>query len=287
MKTLAAEDAPTAKLTRGVDVEHHQAPVTSSNVVGGGSATVSREEAAQPRTDDPRLPDAPHQTSASNRPASGRTECRGPSGHATQRTRIVIADKNPVVRAGLRDYLEGDGRFEVVDVVNGGNAFVSVCEANSIDVGVIGWAMPDMTGSDVLGTVKRRQIGTRVIIYTGDSSPTVLRQAVKDGAWGFILKSDDPELLIETLVSVSRGRLSLPFVDISSLANDPLEQLTKRERELLRALANGLTNEQIAARIGISHNTVKYHLKNLYDKLGVRNRAMAVGLYMTIPEDCR
>lgn len=204
-----------------------------------------------------------------------------------KQTRIAIVDKNPVVRAGLRDYLEKDGRFDVVDVVAGGNAFISLCEAQAVEVGVIGWAMPDMTGSDVLATMKRRQIKTRLIVYTGDSSSSVLRQAVKDGAWGFILKSDDPELLIETLVTVARGRISLPYVDISSLANDPLEQLTKRERELLRALANGLTNEQIAARIGISHNTVKYHLKNLYDKIDVRNRAMAVALYMSIPEDCR
>ncbi|MEL7048086.1 MAG: response regulator transcription factor, partial [Pseudomonadota bacterium] len=220
---------------------------------------------------------ARHTAKATPEPASSRIAA--PTSAKRPRTRVAIADKNPVVRAGLRDYLERDGRFDVIDVVEGGNSFVSLCEAQAIDVGVIGWAMPDMSGSDVLATVKRRQLGTRLIVYTGDASPTVLRQAVKDGAWGFILKSDDPELLLETLVSVARGRLSLPFVDISSLANDPLEQLTKRERELLRALANGLTNEQIAARIGISHNTVKYHLKNLYDKLGVRNRAMAVGLY--------
>lgn len=210
-----------------------------------------------------------------------------PMASVSGKTRLVIADKNPVVRAGLRDYLERDGRFEIVDVVAGGSAFVSLCESRAVQLGIIGWAMPDMNGSDVLAALKRRQVRTRVVVYTGDSSSAVLRQAVKDGAWGFILKSDDPELLLETLVTVARGRLSLPYVDISSLANDPLEQLTKRERELLRALANGLTNEQIAARIGISHNTVKYHLKNLYDKIDVKNRAMAVALYMSIPADCR
>jgi two-component system nitrate/nitrite response regulator NarP len=70
-------------------------------------------------------------------------------------------------------------------------------------------------------------------------------------------------------------------VDLQSLADDPLESLTGRERELLSALAQGWTNLQIAARIGISGNTVKYHLKNLYDKLGVNNRAMAVALFMS------
>ena len=66
-----------------------------------------------------------------------------------------------------------------------------------------------------------------------------------------------------------------------ALTTDPFAELTARERELLTALANGWTNLQIASRIGISRNTVKYHLKNLYDKLGVSNRAMAVALYMS------
>ena len=82
-------------------------------------------------------------------------------------------------------------------------------------------------------------------------------------------------------MAVARGRLSLPYVDIDLLNHDPLEGLTARERELLAALANGWTNLQIAARTGITRNTVKYHLKNLYDKLGVSNRAMAVALFMS------
>jgi two-component system nitrate/nitrite response regulator NarP len=69
-------------------------------------------------------------------------------------------------------------------------------------------------------------------------------------------------------------------LDIEALSNDPLQVLTTRERELLAALADGWSNLQIASRIGISRNTVKYHLKNLYDKLNVNNRAMAVALYM-------
>ncbi|MEM1371211.1 MAG: response regulator transcription factor [Pseudomonadota bacterium] len=194
--------------------------------------------------------------------------------------RVAIADKNPVVRAGLRDFIARDERFEVIDAVETGGAMIAMCDRESIDIGVIGWSMKDMTGADILATMKRRQLSTRLVVYTGDLRQTVLRQAVKFGAWGFILKSDDPEVLMDTLVSVSRGRLSLPYIDIASIGNDPFEQLTHRERELLQALANGLTNEQIAARIGISHNTVKYHLKNLYDKLGVRNRAMAVALFL-------
>ena len=109
----------------------------------------------------------------------------------------------------------------------------------------------------------------------------VLRQTIKSGAWGFISKSDEPPVLLDTISWVARGRLCFPYVDLETLSQDPLEMLTSRERELLAALANGWSNLQIASRIGISRNTVKYHLKNLYDKLGVNNRAMAVALYMS------
>ncbi|MDX2259033.1 MAG: response regulator transcription factor [Hyphomicrobiaceae bacterium] len=195
--------------------------------------------------------------------------------------RVAIADKNPVVRAGLTDYIAQDGRFTVMSAVKDGNAFITACEAGTIDIGVIGWSLPDMSGGDVLQAIKRRQCRTRIIIYTGEVSQNVLRQAVRAGAWGFISKADEASVLLQTIQAVSLGRLSLPYVDINALNDDPLESLTQRERELLRALANGLTNEQIASRIGISQNTVKYHLKNLYDKLGVKNRAMAVGMYLS------
>ncbi len=208
-----------------------------------------------------------------------------PSDRATKRGQntvsIAIADKNPIVRAGLFDYITRDQRFAVREMVDSGSEFISICERQRIDVGIIGWGLPDMTGGDVLRAVKRRNLVTRVIVYTGDFSPAVLREAVKSGAWGVTSKADDPSVLIDAIASVYQGRMSIPFVDISALMSDPLENLTVRERELLRALSNGWTNEQIATRIGISRNTVKYHLKNLYEKIGANNRAMAVAMYLS------
>jgi DNA-binding NarL/FixJ family response regulator len=203
------------------------------------------------------------------------------------RPRIVIADKNPVVRSGLQDFINRDGRFEVIGTTPTGSAFLALCEENPGDIAIIGWSLPDMTGGDILAALKRRHTSSRVIVYTGEPGRDVLRQAVQLGAWGFISKSDEPEVLIETVASVARGRMSLPYIDLKALTTDPLSELTARERELLVALANGWTNLQIASRIGISRNTVKYHLKNLYDKLGVSNRAMAVALYVSTTMDPR
>jgi two-component system nitrate/nitrite response regulator NarP len=210
-----------------------------------------------------------------------------PSALGGSRPKVAIADKNPVVRSGLRDFIARDGRFEVLDALPSGAAFLASVEQSAADIGIIGWSLPDMNGGEILATLKRRHSPTRIIVYTGEPGKDVLRQAVRLGAWGFISKSDEPATLVDTIAAVARGRMSLPYVDLQALTTDPLGELTARERELLTALANGWTNLQIAARIGISRNTVKYHLKNLYDKLGVSNRAMAVALYMSATTDQR
>ena len=206
-------------------------------------------------------------------------------GHA--RPRVMIADKSPVVRSGLRDFISRDGRFEVLDTHASGSAFIASVEQHPTDIGIIGWSLPDMNGGEILSTLKRRHIPTRIIVYTGEPGKDVLRQSVRLGAWGFISKSDEPSVLVDSIAAVARGRMSLPYIDLQALTTDPFSELTSRERELLTALANGWTNLQIASRIGISRNTVKYHLKNLYDKLGVSNRAMAVALYMQTTMDQR
>ncbi len=194
---------------------------------------------------------------------------------------VAIADQNPVVRAGLEALVVRDGRFDVIGVFPSGGQLLDTLEKRAVEIAIVGWALPDMSGGDVLARIKRDKSKTRVIIYTGERSSDVLRQSIKGGAWGFVSKAEEAQVLLDAVVAVARGRLSLPYVDIDMLNHDPLEGLTSRERELLAALANGWTNLQIASRTGISRNTVKYHLKNLYDKLGVSNRAMAVALHMS------
>ncbi len=194
---------------------------------------------------------------------------------------VAIVDQNPVVRAGLEALVVKDGRFGVAGVYASGAALIESLHKKPLEIAIVGWSLPDMTGAELLERIKRDKLQARLIIYTGERSNDVLRQSIKGGAWGFVSKMEEPPVLLEAVVAVARGRLSLPYVDIDLLNHDPLEGLTARERELLAALANGWTNLQIAARTGITRNTVKYHLKNLYDKLGVTNRAMAVALFMS------
>ena len=205
--------------------------------------------------------------------------------YMTGKIDVAIADKNPLVRVGLESLVAKDGRFVSSGVYSSGGALLAAMEKAPVEIAIVGWSLPDMPGGQVLKQVKARKWPTRVIIYTGETGQNVLRQSIKGGAWGFVSKGEEPSVLLDTIVSVARGRLSLPYIDIDLLNYDPLGALTSRERKLLAALANGWTNLQIAARTGITRNTVKYHLKNLYDKLGVSNRAMAVALYLSVPRD--
>ncbi|GAA4129399.1 response regulator transcription factor [Aminobacter aganoensis] len=195
--------------------------------------------------------------------------------------KILIAERNPLVVAALGDMISRDGRFELVDSVPTGKAFLQAAsEADqSFDLAVLGWKLSDMDSGEVLAEMQRRSLHARVVVFSNDHDISILKQCVRLGVQGFCYQFDDPAILFDTLVAVAHGRICIPYVDVSKINDTPLSRLTARERELLSVLADGWTNLQIASRTGISENTVKYHLKNLYDKLDVRNRAMAVALY--------
>lgn len=198
----------------------------------------------------------------------------------TESIDIAIADKSPIVQSGLRALFEKDGRFRVVAVAADGERFLNAVDRLSFDIGVVGWEMPYLGGEALLRALRGRAEAPRIIVYTGSQDPDVPRQAMALGAAGFCHKSDPPERLVETVLAVARGRMAFPYVDVRLLEMNPLAGLTDREREILAALAQGMTNQQLAGTLHISLNTVKFHLKNLYGKLGVDNRAQAVAKYL-------
>jgi DNA-binding NarL/FixJ family response regulator len=195
--------------------------------------------------------------------------------------RVLIAERNPLVVAALGDMINRDSRFELVGSVQNGEAFLDAVAVGdpAFDVAVLGWKLSDMDGGGVLAELQRRKLFARVVIFSNDHDIAILKQCVRLGVQGFCYQFDDPCILFDTLIAVAHGRICIPYVDVSKINETPLSRLTPRERELLAVLADGWTNLQIATRTGISENTVKYHLKNLYDKLDVRNRAMAVALF--------
>lgn len=192
---------------------------------------------------------------------------------------IAIADKNPLVLSALSDLFERDPRFDLVLTVSNGERLLEAVERVPFQVGVIGWVLPPMGASVVLETLRDRPSSPRLVVYSGSSDPEIARKVMAHGGAGFCSKSELPERLLDTVWAVASGRMVFPFVDIRELQQDPLEKLTARERELLAALATGRTNDQLAGDFGVSINTIKFHLRNLYEKMSIRNRAQAVSLY--------
>ena len=194
--------------------------------------------------------------------------------------RVGIADKSPLVQAALTHLFEADPRFELAEVWADGEAFLRGLDEKPLDVLVSGWVIPPGEGKYILDRLRGGSGGPRVVIYTGSSSDAVPAQAMAHGAAAYVSKSERPELLLDTVESVSEGRMVFPFLDVRRVNRSPLTRLTRRELEVLSALAAGQTNKEIASELELSPNTVKFHLKNLFQKLDVHNRSQAVALYL-------
>ena len=99
------------------------------------------------------------------------------------------------------------------------------------------------------------------------------------GVAAFVFRSSPIETLIQTCLDVAAGKMVFPFLDVRELRNDPINTLSRREKILIEALSEGLTNKQLSQRLEISSNTVKFHISNIFDKLSVKNRAQAIAHY--------
>ncbi len=194
--------------------------------------------------------------------------------------RVGVADKSPLIQAALRHLIAEDGRFELVSVCADGEAFLQNVDEHELDVGIIGWVIGPGDGKYILDQLRGRESAPRIIVYTGSQGDSVPAQVMAHGGAAFVSKSEQPELLLDTVAAVAEGRMVFPFLDVRAIHQSPLATLTRRELEVLALLAAGQTNKQIAATQKVSLNTVKFHIKNLYEKLDVRSRSQAVALYL-------
>ena len=194
--------------------------------------------------------------------------------------RVGVADKSPLMRAALKQLFSEDDRFQLVSASENSEDFLDAVEPLQIDVAVVGWIIPPGDARFILDRLHIRKNSPRVVVYTGFESDTVPLQVMAHGAAGFVSKNEQPKHLLDTIAEVASGRMVFPYLDVSQLNANPLTTLTKRELEILSSLAAGRTNKEIAAEKAVSTNTVKYHIRNLFEKLGVSNRGQAIALYL-------
>lgn len=194
--------------------------------------------------------------------------------------RVGLADKNPLIQAALKQLLSEDRRFDLLHVASGCEDFLRNIEKQPVDVGVIGWIIGPCDGRFILDHVNGMPGAPRIVVYTGDASMTVPAQVMRHGGAAYVSKSEQPAVLLDTIEAVAKGRMVFPYIDVRTLYDNPLTTLTRRELEVLSDLASGRTNKQIARDLGVSLNTVKFHVRNLFQKLGVNSRGQAISLYL-------
>ena len=193
---------------------------------------------------------------------------------------IGIADKSPLMRAALKQLFSEDDRFKIVGSSENSETFLKMAEDIHMDVAVVGWVIPPGDARFILDHLQPLTDSPRVIVYTGLDSDTVPMHVMAHGGAAYVSKNEQPQNLLDTTAQVARGRMVFPYLDVSLINANPLTTLTKRELEILSSLAAGRTNKEIAAEKGVSSNTVKYHIRNLFEKLSVSNRGQAIALYL-------
>jgi DNA-binding NarL/FixJ family response regulator len=195
--------------------------------------------------------------------------------------RILIADDHPIVRNGLRGAFANEPDIEVAGEAANGREAVERAVHEGVDVVLMDLRMPEMDGVQAIAALRQRAPGVRVLVLTTFDSEADVLPAIEAGATGYLLKDATPEELLRAVRAADRGESVLaPSVagHLMGQVRKPAGRvLSKRELEVLRLVADGSSNREAANRLFISEASIKTHLLHIYDKLGVRDRAAAVG----------
>lgn len=198
----------------------------------------------------------------------------------TDRIRVVVADDHPIVRQGIVALLESEPDVEVLAEVADGRAALSAALTKDPDLILMDLRMPEMDGVEATAAVSKRCPEVAVLVLTTYDTDEAIVRAVEAGAVGYMLKDSPTEDLVDAVRRAAAGETVLA-PPVSKRLSDRRQKvnpdaLTSREIDVLREVAGGNTNAEIAQRLHISEATVKTHLIHIYDKLAVSDRAAAV-----------
>ncbi len=202
-----------------------------------------------------------------------------------EKIRVVLADDHAVVLEGLRELFDREPDVEVVATARSGDELLNVLERVQADVVVLDLQMP-YHGLTALAEIRRRRLPVRVLVLTAFGDEENLCAALELCVEGFMLKTESPRQAVAAIRQIANGHLVYPRMAARWLKVRPISRskaahkLSPREWEVLSCVAKGLTNAEIAAQLMVSENTVRFHLKNIYEKLHVANRTEATAWYL-------
>lgn len=202
---------------------------------------------------------------------------------------VVLADDHPIVRVGIRSLLEQSAAIAVIGEAASGKEAIQLVQRLQPAVLVLDMSLPDMDGIAVIQQLQVGNIATKILALSAYDDNQYTLGILEYGAQGYLLKGDAPQKIVEAVEEVARGQSYFSQTLIPKLLRHkqapppvaPTDKadpcfLTQRETEVLQKLAQGLDNQRIADALSIEVRTVKFHTKNIYEKLQVKNRTEAI-----------
>jgi two-component system, NarL family, nitrate/nitrite response regulator NarL len=198
---------------------------------------------------------------------------------------VLLVDDHPLLRKGVSQLLELEDDIEVIgEAANGADAVVQALKLDP-DLILLDLSMKGMDGIETLVALRDADVSSRIVVFTVSDDRTDVISALKSGADGYLLKDTEPEELVESIHRACSGKmvlsdqlaevLALSFRDEDKSPGPDLNSLTRRELQILKYIAEGLSNKLIGRKLDIAESTVKVHVKHLLKKLGLRSRVEA------------
>jgi len=208
-----------------------------------------------------------------------------------QQISVVVADDHPVVLRGITEILRAQPDISVVAACSCGRDATAAIQQFAPDVAVLDIVMPDLNGLDVLSSIERQGLKTRVVILTAVATEDRVLAAMTRGAKGLLFKDAAPDDLVDCVREVAKGKLWFPNDAVGTLrehetgsredSKRSIGALTTRERQIALLVSEGLTDKLVAEQLNLAESTVKSHLHHIYRKLGIPNRTALSVLAIT------
>jgi len=200
-----------------------------------------------------------------------------------KKIRVLMIDDHPIVRSGIRMLLEKAGNIEVVGEAERGNDAVNLVKRLKPDVLLLDMEMPGKTGVEVARELEAAELPVRVLALSAHDDEEYIMNLLGNGAAGYLTKEEALDTIVDAIHGVANGeegwlsrRAAARMANITRKRQRDLVELTEREEEVLKFVAEGWTNNRVATELALSERTVRFHLTNIYDKLGVTSRAEAI-----------